>query len=127
MKQIVGHARRRGYLSFPLRDVQVPLLPAEGLQADRDALDQEPPLDNTLQENNNASMEEVPPPHPFPEEGNEETVTEVPAEHMLPLLNPLKKSVADPVGEGASPLTLNFLDLQLKRLTYFISFSGYSL
>ena len=53
----------------------------EGLQADRDAVDQEPPpRDNTLQENNNASVEEAPTPQRVPEGENEETIIEVPPE-----------------------------------------------
>ena len=68
-------------LGEALRDVVVPLQPVEGLQADRDAVDQElPPRDNTLQENNNASVEEATPPQPFPEGENEETIIEVPPE-----------------------------------------------
>ena len=72
-------------LGEALRDMEDPLQPMEGLRADRDPVDQEPPPRNdTLQENNNASMEEVPPPHPFPVEGNEETITEVPPEYRQP-------------------------------------------
>ena len=44
-------------LGEALRDVVVPLQPTEGLQADRDAVEQEPPpQEDTLQENNNASV-----------------------------------------------------------------------
>ena len=68
-------------LGEALRDVVVPLQPMEGLHADRDAVDQEPPpRDNTLQENNNASVEEAPPPQPFPGGETEETIVEVPPE-----------------------------------------------
>ena len=68
-------------LGEALRDVVVPLPPPEGVQADRDAVEQEPPpQEDTLQENNNASVEEAPPPQPFPDGENEETIVEVPPE-----------------------------------------------
>ena len=68
-------------LGEALRDVVVLLQPVEGLQADRDAVDQKPPpRDNTLQENNNASVEEAPTPQRVPEGENEETIIEVPPE-----------------------------------------------
>ena len=68
-------------LGEALRDVVVPLQPPEGVQANRDAVEQEPPLrDDTLQENNNASVEEAPPPQPFPNGENEETIVEIPPE-----------------------------------------------
>ena len=68
-------------LGEALRDVVVPLQPTEGVQAGRDAVDQEPPpQEDTLQENNNASVEEAPPPQPFPDGENEETIVEVPPE-----------------------------------------------
>ena len=61
-------------LGEALRDVVVPLQPPEGVQANRDAVEQgPPPQEDTLQENNNVSVEEAPPPQPFPgwgERGN---------------------------------------------------------
>ena len=68
-------------LGEALRDVVVPLQSLEGVQADRDAVEQEPPpQEDTLQENNNASVEEAPPPQPFPGGETEETIVEVPPE-----------------------------------------------